>query len=114
LSAGLAAKPGSPLKSQAEHVLREMGVPFHPHASQALTEELVNQAETIYCMTEAHRREVVERFPASEAKTHCLDPEGGDIDEPTGVNLEPFFNCAVQVQKLVRLRLDEAGLGAHA
>ena len=114
LSAGLTAKPGSPLKSQAEHVLREMGVPFHPHASQALTEELVNRAEKIYCMTEAHRREVVERFPASEAKTYCLDPEGSDIDEPTGVNIEPFFNCAAQIQKLVRLRLDEAGLGAHA
>jgi len=114
LSAGLAPKPGSPMKPQAEQVLSTMGVPFGSHASRALNEELVNQAETIYCMTEAHRREVIERFPAAAAKTMCLDPDGGDIDEPSGAKLEPFFNCAAQIQKLVRLRFDEAGLGAHA
>lgn len=113
LSAGLATKPGSPMKPQAEQALRTLGVPFGSHASQALNEDMVDRAETIYCMTEAHRREVIERFPAAAAKTICLDP-AGDIDEPTGAKLEPFFNCAVEIQRLVRLRFDEAGLGAHA
>ncbi|HEX8183404.1 MAG TPA: hypothetical protein VF747_01595, partial [Blastocatellia bacterium] len=99
LSAGLAAKPGSPMKPQAVETLEKLGVPFRPHASRALTEEMVNQAEMVYCMTQAHRKEVIERFPAAATKTLCLDPDG-DIDEPTGANFEPFFNCGVQIQRL--------------
>jgi protein-tyrosine-phosphatase len=112
-SAGLAAKPGAPMKPLAEQALRKLGVAARPHASRPLTEELVNQAEMIYCMTETHRLEVTRRFPSAAEKTLCLDPSG-DIEEPTGIEPEPFIKCAARIQRLVELRLDEVGLGLRA
>jgi protein-tyrosine-phosphatase len=111
LSAGVSAKPGTPLTSEAEAALRQLGVLVPNHASRALTDEMAHRAEIIYCMTQTHRRAVIDLVPAVAAKTQCLDP-GRDIEDPTGAGLEAYMNCARQIQHLIRLRFDEYGLKA--
>ncbi|MGI9065640.1 MAG: hypothetical protein ACR2HX_04460 [Pyrinomonadaceae bacterium] len=109
LSAGVSAKVGAPLTSQAQEVLHSLNVPVRPHAARNLTTELAEQAEMIFCMTSAHRKAVIELIPSVGWKTYCLD-HGADIDDPIGKGLEAYLNCARRIHALVRLRFDEIGL----
>jgi protein-tyrosine-phosphatase len=111
LSAGVSAQPGKPMTPEAQQTLRHLGVPVPPHATRLLTVEMVNQAEVIYCMTQAHCRAVIERFPSAATKTMCLDPDG-DIDDPIGAAWERFLSCGKRIQDLVRWRFEELGLSA--
>ncbi len=105
-SAGISARPGTPLSGDARSALQELGVAQFRHASQSLTAEMVEQAEVIFCMTQAHRRAVTEMFPAEAEKVRCLDATI-DIEDPAGRGPKAFSDCARQVQSLVRRRLDE-------
>jgi protein-tyrosine phosphatase len=109
LSAGVSAKVGAPLTSEAQEVLRSLNVPVRPHAARNLTPELAAEAEMIFCMTSAHRQAVIDMIPAVAWKTYCLDTEG-DLEDPIGMGLAVYVNCARRIQDLVRLRFDEIGL----
>lgn len=111
LSAGVSARVGAPLTDEAAEVLRSLSVPVKPHAARNLTLELAEQAELIFCMTSAHRKAVVEMLPSVASKTYCLSTEA-DVDDPIGKGMAAYVACAHQIQNLVRLRLDEFGLGA--
>jgi protein-tyrosine-phosphatase len=111
LSAGVSAKVGAPLTSEAQEVLRSLNVPVRPHAARNLTPELAEEAEMIFCMTSAHRKAVIELMPSVAWKTYCLDHEG-DIEDPIGKGLEAYLNCARRIHAMVRLRFDECGVSA--
>lgn len=106
LSAGVSAKVGAPLTAEAQAVLRTLNVPAQPHAARNLTAELADQAEVIFCMTNAHRQAIIELIPAVAWKTYCLDAER-DIEDPIGRGMEVYLNCARSIQTLVRLRFAE-------
>jgi protein-tyrosine-phosphatase len=109
LSAGIKARVGAPLTTEAQEVLGRMDVPVRPHAARNLTVELAHQAEMIFCMTEAQRKAVIELIPEVAGKTYCMDPDG-DIDDPIGKGLDAYMKCAGQIHRLVGRRLDEAQL----
>jgi protein-tyrosine-phosphatase len=111
LSAGLSARAGAGMTPEAQHALHTLGVLTHPHSARALTAELVAQAQSVFCMTNAHRSAVIDMMPSAAEKTQCLDPSG-DIEDPIGKGLEAYVNCARRMQELVRIRLDEIGLHA--
>jgi protein-tyrosine-phosphatase len=105
LSAGVSARVGAPLTPEAQETLASMQVSVRPHAAQNLTAELAGQAEVIFCMTSAQRQAVIEMLPAVAGKTYCLGTQV-DIDDPIGKGMAAYLDCARQIQKLVRLRLD--------
>jgi protein-tyrosine-phosphatase len=109
LSAGVSARVGAPLTPEAQEVLKSLSVPARPHAARNLTAELADQAEVIFCMTSAHRKAVIEMIPAVAWKTYCLDAQG-DVEDPIGMGLPVYVKCALAIQKLVRLRLNEMSL----
>lgn len=111
LSAGLSVTPGAPLAHGAQLALSSLGVRNFRHAAHALTAEMVEQAEVIFCMTREHQREVLARFPSASTKTRCLG-EGEDVEEPKGAGGEAYLSCAQRLVRLVNLRLDEAGIVA--
>lgn len=115
LSAGVSARTGASLTPEAQEVLRTLNVPVQPHAARNLTFELADQAEMIFCMTSAHRKAVIDMLPSVAWKTYCLDAEG-DIEDPIGMGLTAYINCAERIRRLVRLRFDELNLrtGSHA
>jgi len=113
LSAGVSARVGAPLTDEAAEVLRSLSVPVQPHAARNLTLELANEAELIFCMTSAHRKAVIEMLPSVAGKTYCLDTEV-DIADPIGKGMAAYVACAKQIQRLVRLRLDQINLPAPA
>jgi protein-tyrosine-phosphatase len=109
LSAGVSAKVGAPLTPEAQEVLRSLNVPVTPHAARNLTPELAHEAEMIFCMTSAHRKAVIDMIPTMAWKTYCLDPEC-DLEDPIGMGLAVYHNCARRIQDLVRLRFNEISL----
>ncbi len=106
ISAGLTAEKGRPLSAAAQSTLQELGVAPHEHSSQLITAELVEQAESIFCMTEDQCRNVVSLFPAAESKVRRLDPEG-DIEDPSGQDLAAFLSMGERLQRLIRVRVSE-------
>jgi protein-tyrosine-phosphatase len=111
ISAGISARPGAPITAEAAQALTNLGVPVSFSGSQSLTPELVDAAEALYCMTEAHRNAVVRMTPSAATKIWCLDATG-DIEDPIGGKAEVYVRCASRIQSLVRLRLDEMGIAA--
>ena len=112
ISAGLAAKPGSPMKLQAQFALQRLQVGSKTHASQSLTRDIVEQAERIFCMTESQRHGVIADFFAPPDKVLLLDPQG-DIEEPSETDSDAFLNCAKRIVTLVSKRLDEVGIAGQ-
>ncbi len=55
LSAGVAARNGEPASAHAVTALRKVGVELKGHASRRVTQELLDEALLILCMTESHR-----------------------------------------------------------
>lgn len=109
LSAGLSARVGAPLATEAHQVLRSLNVPVGPHAASNLTVELAGRAEMIFCMTGAHRQALIKMIPSAAGKTYCLNTSG-DIDDPIGRGLARYLDCARQIRDLVRLRFAEFDL----
>ena len=110
-SAGVSARSGAPMTDESVRALRLLDVPVSPHVARAVTTEMIEEAQLIFCMTEAHRRAVVELVPSAAGKTRCLDPEG-DIEDPIGMGLEAYVRCARQIHSLLKLRLDQFAAGA--
>jgi protein-tyrosine-phosphatase len=111
LSAGISARVGAPLTQEAEEVLRSLDVPVRPHAARNLTPELAERAESIFCMTAAHRQAVIEMLPSVAGKTYCLDLQG-DVEDPIGKGVAAYVACARRIQAAVQLRFNEIGLAA--
>jgi protein-tyrosine-phosphatase len=109
ISAGVSAKVGEPMTGEAKQALLQLGFYPNGHRAKNVTVELADQAEKIFCMTQAHRNAVLELIPGAAAKTQCLDPNG-DIEDPIGSGLPAYINCARRIHSLIQLRFDEIGL----
>jgi len=65
-SAGLRAE--STIAPQAVRVLQRRGIQTHERTAVQLTEEMVDRASLVLCMTEEQRRILAEAMPASAAR----------------------------------------------
>ncbi len=101
LSAGLAASPGTPLKSVARQALDELGAGSSDHVSQNLSDDMIRNADRIICMTKQQQRLLVERYPQAATRICCLDPDT-DVEEPLESSLEHYVDLGRKIQ--VRLR----------
>lgn len=109
VSAGLTARPGIAMTTHAQTALRHLGITFGGHLSKPLTAEIVNEADVVYCMTQAQLDALVNMIPSAATKAVRLDPHG-DIDDPIGAALEKFVSCATRIRELVRFRFGELAL----
>lgn len=55
ISAGVAARPGEPASENSVIALKKVGIDLSNHHSQALTQQILNDAFIVLCMTESHR-----------------------------------------------------------
>jgi protein-tyrosine-phosphatase len=106
VSAGVKAETGKPLTPEAVVALREIGVPAIRHRARPVTAEMIERAETVFCMTRSQREMVVALVPAAAGKTVCLDPDG-DVPDPIGHGQEAYRTCLARIRGAVRQRLDE-------
>ena len=55
ISAGVAARAGDPVSENSVVALKKVGLDIAGHVSQPLTQQMLNEATMILCMTESHR-----------------------------------------------------------
>ncbi len=103
-SAGLHATEGMPATAEARTAALELGADLGRHRSRAVSEDLLRRADVIYTMTQAHRDELLERYPAAADKTFTLDPDS-DIEDPIGSAVGRYRQLAKRLEALVAQRL---------
>jgi protein-tyrosine-phosphatase len=55
ISAGVASRAGEPVSANSVTALRKVGIDLKGHSSQPVTQELLDRALLVLCMTESHR-----------------------------------------------------------
>ena len=55
ISAGVAARTGEPVSENSVLALKKVGLDISPHRSQPLTQQMLDEALAVLCMTESHR-----------------------------------------------------------
>ncbi len=113
LSAGAFAAPGAPITPEAADALASLGIDPPQHGARALNIEMVQQAEAIFCMTEAHEQAVLALAPDAADRVQRLDPDG-EIEDPMGSGRDVYQRCAQRLRQLIRQRLDQLGVPAHS
>jgi tRNA A37 threonylcarbamoyladenosine synthetase subunit TsaC/SUA5/YrdC/protein-tyrosine-phosphatase len=105
-SAGTYAFGGMPAASEAVEALKAYDSDISRHHSQALTPQLIHEADVIYCMTGSHRAALLNMIPSAETKTFLLDPDG-EINDPIGGGQAVYHRCAEVIHRLLSERIKE-------
>jgi protein arginine phosphatase len=106
-SAGVSAGDGYPATEQAQIAMERAGLDLSGHQSRQVTTELVDEADWVLTMTDAHRRDVLALVPTAADKVMTLDPDGGSIPDPIGMPVEDYVDTARALRTLIALRLKE-------
>jgi protein-tyrosine-phosphatase len=90
VSAGVSARRGEAMTDYSAAALKKVGIPAGDHASQPVTQELLDRALLVLCMTEAHRASI--RAIARPVPRHLLlfrelvrpPTENPEVEDPYG------------------------------
>lgn len=94
ISAGTSAMAGYPAANNAVQALKKVGITLNGHRSQRVTQELLNQALAVFCMTESHRAMIELDYDPIPQNLHLMrelmDGADPDIPDPFGSNLAAY------------------------
>jgi protein-tyrosine phosphatase len=110
LSAGVAAVNGAPAAEHAVEILHEMGGSLEDHRSRKVTLNLVRQADLIFAMTGDHLETLLDAVPEVEPRSCLLDPDGGDLTDPIGLDHDTYRYTAETIARFLTHRFDELGI----
>ncbi len=110
-SAGIAAWAGGRASGNAVEAMDERGIDLTAHASQPLSDELIQQADVIWTMTNSHRAAITSQFPEAAARAAVLSPDRRDVLDPIGGPLAVYRECARQIHDHLAARLQTLDLG---
>ena len=95
ISAGVAARHGERVSENSVIALRKVGIDVSQHTSQPLTQDMLNEAAAVICMTESHRAMI--QLQAEPPPKHIylfreFMPQKGDkeIPDPFGGPLKLY------------------------
>ncbi len=108
-SAGVAASNGSPAAGHAIDVVRALGGSLENHRSRRLGVNLARQADCLFAMTADHLDALLEAVPEVEPRTYLLDPSGGDVADPVGLDHETYRVTAQMIEAMLEQRLNQMG-----
>lgn len=95
ISAGVAARHGERVSENSVIALKKVGLDISSHVSQPVTQEMLNEAAMILCMTESHRAMIqlqAEPVPKNIFLFREFMPQRGDkeIADPYGGPLKAY------------------------
>jgi protein-tyrosine phosphatase len=98
LSAGVAARRGERVSENSVTALKKVGIDLSNHASQPLTQTLVEGALAIFCMTESHRAMIELNFEPPPRHLYLFRefmpaPADPEIADPFGGSLKLYESC---------------------
>ncbi len=106
-SAATSGLPGRPASSAAQRVMAEVGIDLAGHVSQDVFTAFTEAPDLIYCMTEGHRDRLRALRPEWSARILLLDPEGGSIDDPYGLDDDAYRRARDKISHAVLIRSQE-------
>lgn len=111
-SVGISAYTGDRATEFATQVMKKYGVDMQRHRATYIEESDINEADLVLCMTQAHKRKVLSRYPKLENKVFTLKEYVGekgylDIDDPWGFGLEVYENCSKEIVYYVDKLIDK-------
>lgn len=104
-SAGTSGGAGG-ASTHAREVMAKRGINLSGHVSSALSAEMVQQADYIFAMTQAHRETILQLVPSSESKVMLL-LDGENVRDPMGSEEDEYERCAQTIERGLRVRLQE-------
>lgn len=98
VSAGVAARPGDRVSENSVTALKKVGLDIKAHTSQPLTQELIENALAVICMTESHRAMIQFNFDPVPRHVYLFRefmPRSADkeIGDPYGGPLAEYEAC---------------------
>ncbi|MDO5565607.1 MAG: L-threonylcarbamoyladenylate synthase [Planctomycetia bacterium] len=106
MSAGVATMGATGASAGAQEAIREFGLSLDQHESQPVCDSLLKFADLIFVMGRAHRDAILSRWPQVADRLFLLDPEGRDIVDPLGGNVDVYRDCAKQINEAILKRID--------
>ncbi|MGE9268458.1 MAG: low molecular weight protein arginine phosphatase [Verrucomicrobiales bacterium] len=113
-SAGVAAMPGSAMSAETAMILARKEAEVPDFASRAVTEDLLEQADGVFCMTASHRDLLLAHFPDFAKKVHLVCDfvefnglRGVDVPDPIGMGMSAYEGVAEVLEKAL------VGVKAH-
>ena len=97
-SAGFVVIPGAPASPGAQWAMHTMGLSLKGHRSKRINAALAEAADIVLCMSEAHRREFVQRFPQHKAKAQVFRLP---VPDPFGGSESLYFDTALSLSNLL-------------
>ncbi|MFH5804263.1 low molecular weight protein arginine phosphatase [Alienimonas sp. DA493] len=110
VSAGLSAAYGAAASPESVDLARQAGADLSSHRSQPLTEELLDAADRVLCMTAGHRAAILRHRPDVSHRVTLLDPAGGDIPDPIGGGMADYEACRNAIDRGLDLLMADLGL----
>lgn len=111
-SAGLAAMRGAPASPESVEICAERGVDLAGHASQPLTEALLERADRLYTMTAGHREAILSRYPNLQDRVEVLSRNGRDVSDPIGYGRSAYEQCYTEITENLSVLVDELARSA--
>jgi protein-tyrosine-phosphatase len=97
VSAGVSARPGERVSENSVIALKKVGIDISKHSSRQLTQELLDSAVSVICMTESHRAMI--QLQANPAPKHLhlfrefMGEGDKEIPDPYGGPLKIYEVC---------------------
>lgn len=106
-SAGTATMAGMRASDGSLEAGSEVGLDLADHQSQPVSPDLWSRAAKIYCLSEGHRRALLADAPAAEDRVLLLRPDGADIADPYGGDLDVYREARDEIATAVRARMGD-------
>ena len=94
ISAGVSAMAGYPAATNAVQALKKVGITLADHRSQRVTQQMLNEALAVFCMTESHRAMLELDYDPLPQHLHLMRElmpgTEADIPDPFGMNLAAY------------------------
>lgn len=107
ISAGTAALAGGAANPLAVDAVRERGVRLVGHVAQPVTVSMVEEADAVFVMTQAHLQTLREWVPDSADQVRLVDPDGLDIEDPIGGTPDEYRACATRLTRCLEAAVKE-------
>jgi len=104
-SAGLSAWDGSPASPHCAACVKNLGFSLESHRARTLTQDMVDEADLILTMTNAHKEYILKIFADSADKTYTIGEysgDGGDVSDPYGLDSGAYERCARELGRLLK------------
>jgi len=105
-SAGVIDMAGFPASREAVAACAAKGIDIKRHKSRMLSEQLIKESDFIFAMCREHCERVAAISPEAGEKCLLL-AENKEVADPIGQPQEVFNDCAEQIEKAVKKRINE-------